>query len=70
MYQAIVISQEERDLILNASSTLEYLEDGRIWDSLKNSSVILPGSCIYEVEGDILLIDSLRAVLTLLGWGI
>jgi hypothetical protein len=28
--QAIVISQEERDLILNASSTLEYLEDGRI----------------------------------------
>jgi hypothetical protein len=30
MYQAIVVSQEERDLILNASSTLEYLEDGRI----------------------------------------
>lgn len=45
----IVFLQEERDLIINAAPTLEYLEDGRVWDISQNLAVVVPGSCIYEV---------------------
>lgn len=61
-----VLSNSDKDLILNAAATIEYLKDGRVRDIKKNLIVVLPISCIYEIKtpkGEILLLDTFKEVL-------
>jgi hypothetical protein len=62
----VVLSNSDKDLILNAAAIIEYLKDGRVRDINKNLIVVSPISCIYEIKtpkGEILLLDTLKEVL-------
>lgn len=62
----VVLSNSDKDLILNAAATIEYLKDGRVRDINKNLIVVSTISCIYEIKtpkGEILLLDTLKEVL-------
>jgi hypothetical protein len=62
----VVLSNSDKDLILNAAATIEYLKNGRVRDINKNLIVVSTISCIYEIKtpkGEILLLDTLKEVL-------
>lgn len=62
-----LLSNEERDKIINVIPLIEYLKDGRVRDINKNVIISSQMSCLYEVtksNGDILILDSLKEVLT------
>ena len=65
-----VLSANQRDMIANVSPLIEYLSDGRLQDLKNNSILTTPGSCVYEIvtpEGDTVMLDSLKEVLTMVG---
>jgi len=62
-----LLSNEERDKIINVIPLIEYLKDGRVRDINKNVIISSQMSCLYGVtkpNGDILILDSLKEVLT------
>jgi hypothetical protein len=67
-----LLSQKELDIIQNASPTFEWLEDGRLREVDTGKVVTLTSQCIYEVikpNGEVLILDSLREVLKIIGAG-
>ncbi len=66
----VFLSKEEKNTIINATPQIEYLSDGRVKDISKNSIVASQISCVYEIKtinGEILIVDSLKEVLTIVG---
>lgn len=60
-----ILSEQERDTIINAEATFEYLDDGRIIDK-KTNKPLLHRNCIYEIilsDGEILLVDTMKEAL-------
>ena len=66
------LSVKEMDKIANAVPLLEYLSDGRVRDLSNNSILTTTVSCVYEIvtpEGDSIILDSLKDVLSEVGVG-
>uniref|UniRef100_UPI002000CA25 hypothetical protein n=1 Tax=Exserohilum turcicum TaxID=93612 RepID=UPI002000CA25 len=65
-----VISNTEKDKIKNAEPILKYLKDGRVLDVNTSTEVTTTISCVYEItypDGQVVMINSLREVLTIVG---
>lgn len=61
-----ILSEQERNLIINAESVYEYLEDGRIMDK-KTNKPLIHRNCIYEIrlsDEEILLVDTMKEALS------
>ena len=61
-----LLSEQEKDNIILAEATFEYLNDGRILDKKTNKPLASFRSCIYEVtlpSGEIVLVDTLKEAL-------
>jgi hypothetical protein len=66
----VVLSNSDKNLILNAAATIEYLNDGRVRDLNIDLIVVSSIGCIYEIKtpkGEICLLDTLKEVLKSVG---
>ena len=66
----VFLSKKEKDKIINATPQIEYLSDGRVRDISRDSIVTSRISCVYEiktVKGELLIVESLKEVLTVVG---
>jgi LAGLIDADG endonuclease len=64
------LSVNQRDMIANALPIIEYLNDGRLQNLKNNFILTTPGSYVYEIvtpKGDIVMLDSLKEVLIIIG---
>jgi len=67
-----LLSPEERDMIQNALPIFERLIDGRLREVGTEKVVIHISQCVYEIikpNGEVLILDSLKEVLKIIGVG-
>lgn len=62
----VVVSEEEKNIIVNAESVFNYLEDGRIINKLTNMPIPSVRNSVYEItlpNGEVILVDTLKETL-------
>jgi len=67
-----LVSNSEKNKIINAECVIEYLKDGRVLNKITNKEVTTTISCVYEIvqpDGQVVILNSLREVLTTVGVG-
>jgi hypothetical protein len=65
-----ILSNEDRDKLINTNSTVKYLSDGRQIDIITNKVLFQQTSCIYEIctpNNEIILINSLQEASLIIG---
>lgn len=67
-----LVSNSEKDKIINAECIIEHLKDGRVLNKTTKEEMITTISCVYEIvqpDGQVVILNSLREVLTTVGVG-